>query len=126
MSTAPDPITQEIIHGKLLAAVDEMGIVLARTSMSPVIYEVLDFACGICRLDSDLVAQTNGITLFTGTFSGQVKHIHDKFHGDIHPGDVFVTNDPFSGGTHSCDFALIRPVFDGPSQIGYAIAVAHW
>ena len=38
----------EIIEGKLLAAVDEMGVVLARTSMSPVIYEVLDFACGIC------------------------------------------------------------------------------
>ena len=52
MSTALDPVTQEIIHGKLLAAVDEMGIVLARTSMSPVIYEVLDFACGICRVDT--------------------------------------------------------------------------
>ena len=42
-----DQITLEIVRGKLLAAVDEMGIVISRTSMSPVIYEVLDFACGI-------------------------------------------------------------------------------
>ena len=43
-----DSITFEVLQGKLLATVDEMGIVLARTSMSPVIYEVLDFACGVC------------------------------------------------------------------------------
>ena len=61
-----DPITLEIVRGKLLAAVDEMGIVIARTSMSPVIYEVLDFACGILDTKAQLIVQTNGITLFTG------------------------------------------------------------
>ena len=58
----PDAVTREVITGKLLATVDEMAIVLARASMSPVIYEVLDFACGICDPQGDLVAQTNGIT----------------------------------------------------------------
>jgi N-methylhydantoinase B len=43
-----DPVTLEIVHGKLLSVVDEMAVVMQRTSMSPVIYEVLDFACGIC------------------------------------------------------------------------------
>ena len=62
-------IETEIITGKLLAIVDEMAVVMARTSMSPVIYEVLDFACGICDRDGALIAQTNGITLFTGTCS---------------------------------------------------------
>lgn len=122
---APDPITQEIITGKLLAAVDEMGIVLARTSMSPVIYEVLDFACGLCDTGGDLIAQTNGITLFTGTFSNQVRFICQKFADDMRPGDVFVTNDPFQGGTHSCDFAIVRPVFHDGALIGFAISVAH-
>ena len=61
--------TLEIIRGKLLALADEMGIVLARTAMSPVIYEVLDFACGFCDPEGQLVAQTNGITVFTGTFA---------------------------------------------------------
>lgn len=121
-----DPITLEIVRGKLLAAVDEMGIVIARTSMSPVIYEVLDFACGILDTKAQLIVQTNGITLFTGTFSFQLQAILKKFADDIHPGDVFMTNDPFEGGTHTCDVALIRPLFDGGTLRAFAIAVAHW
>src|SRR5262249_569083 len=120
-----DPVTREVICGKLLAAVDEMAIVLARASMSPVIYEVLDFACGICDRHGDLVAQTNGITVFTGTFSHQVRYIIDRFAVDMAPGDTFLTNDPFEGGTHACDFAVIRPIFVNGSIIAYGIAIAH-
>ena len=121
----PDGVTREVITGKLLATVDEMAIVLARASMSPVIYEVLDFACGICDARGDLVAQTNGITVFTGTFSRQVHFIIERFGGDMAPGDTFLTNDPFEGGTHACDFAVIRPVFADGNIVAYAIAVAH-
>jgi len=121
-----DPVTLEIVRGKLLAAVDEMGIVIARTSMSPVIYEVLDFACGILDTKAQLIVQTNGITLFTGTFSFQLQAIQKKFGDDIRPGDVYMTNDPFEGGTHTCDVALIRPLFDGGKLRAFAIAVAHW
>ena len=64
-----DLVSREIIRGKLLAVADEMGVVLQRSSMSPVIYEVLDFACGFCDASGQLVSQTNGITVFTGTFS---------------------------------------------------------
>ena len=88
-STAVDAVTLEIIRGKLLAIVDEMGLVLARSSMSPVIYEVLDFACGICNPDGQLVAQTNGITVFTGIFSTQIGAVLRKFSGNINPGDIF-------------------------------------
>jgi len=121
----PDAVTREVITGKLLATVDEMAIVLARASMSPVIYEVLDFACGICDAHGDLVAQTNGITVFTGTFSRQVHFIIERFGADMAPGDTFLTNDPFEGGTHACDFAVIRPVFAGGNIVAYAIAIAH-
>ena len=121
-----DPVTLEIVRGKLLAAVDEMGIIIARTSMSPVIYEVLDFACGILDTKAQLIVQTNGITLFTGTFSFQLQAIQKKFGDDIRPGDVYMTNDPFEGGTHTCDVALIRPLFDGGKLRAFAIAVAHW
>ena len=74
-----DVVSLEIIRGKLLAVADEMGLVLMRSSMSPVIYEVLDFACGFCDPDGDLVSQTNGITVFTGTFSTQINMIKRKF-----------------------------------------------
>ena len=121
-----DGVTREIIRGKLLALADEMGIVIARTSMSPVIYEVLDFACGLCDARGQLIVQTNGITLFTGTFAPQVRSILRR-HGDaIRPGDVFMTNDPFEGGTHSCDMALIKPLFVGGRLFAFAISVAHW
>ena len=125
MERNADPVTREVICGKLLATVDEMAIVLARASMSPVIYEVLDFACGICDRHGDLVAQTNGITVFTGTFSHQVRFIIERFAADTAPGDTFLTNDPFEGGTHACDFAVIRPIFVDGSIIAYGIAIAH-
>ncbi|MFO1067099.1 MAG: hydantoinase B/oxoprolinase family protein [Geminicoccaceae bacterium] len=121
-----EAVTREIIRGKLLAAVDEMGVVLARASMSPVIYEVLDFATGICDATGELVAQNNGITLFTGTFATQVRAVLGR-HGDsIADGDVFITNDPYEGGTHSADMALIKPVFVHGRLVAFAIAVAHW
>ena len=120
-----EAITHEVLTGKILATVDEMAIVLARASMSPVVYEVLDFACGICERRGELVAQTNGITIFTGTFSQQVLFIQNRFGLDMAPGDTFLTNDPFEGGTHACDFAIIRPIFHDGAIIAYAIAVAH-
>ena len=93
-----DVVSREIIRGKLLAVADEMGLVLMRSSMSPVIYEVLDFACGFCDPDGDLVSQTNGITVFTGTFSIQINVIKQKFGDRIRPGDIFMLNNPYAGG----------------------------
>ncbi|MBT9372279.1 hydantoinase B/oxoprolinase family protein [Rhizobium sp. CSW-27] len=121
-----DPVTQEIIEGKLLATVDEMGIVMARTSMSPVIYEVLDFACGVLTAEGELVAQMNGITLFTGTFGTQVKGLLARFGADLAEGDVLLTNDPYAGGTHACDFAVVKPIFYEGRLLAHAINVAHY
>jgi N-methylhydantoinase B len=124
--SSSDAVMLEIIRGKLLAIVDEMGLVLARSSMSPVIYEVLDFACGICDPAGQLVAQTNGITVFTGTFSTQIGAVLRKFSGSIHPGDIFLMNNPYDGGTHLCDVAVIKPIFIRDRFVAFAIAVAHW
>ncbi|OJF92615.1 hydantoinase B/oxoprolinase family protein [Pararhizobium antarcticum] len=121
-----DPVTQEIIEGKLMATVDEMGIVMARTSMSPVIYEVLDFACGLLTAEGELVAQMNGITLFTGTFGVQVKALIAKFAGNLFDGDILLSNDPYAGGTHACDFAIVKPLFAEGRIVAYAINVAHY
>ncbi|WP_429923302.1 hydantoinase B/oxoprolinase family protein [Agrobacterium vitis] len=121
-----DPVTQEIIEGKLIATVDEMGIVMARTSMSPVIYEVLDFACGVLTAKGELIAQMNGITLFTGTFGRQVKSLIDRFGADMADGDILLTNDPYAGGTHACDFAIVKPIFVDDVLLAFAINVAHY
>src|SRR5689334_16733639 len=103
-TSAFDRFTVEILREKLAAAADEMGVVLARTSMSPIVYEVLDFACGLTDADGRVVAQTNGLTLFTGTFGPQVRALLSRYGiAGMREGDVFATNVPYDGGTHTCD-----------------------
>ena len=127
MPTEFDPFTIEIVRDKLAAAADEMGVVLARTSMSPIVYEVLDFACGITDAETQVIAQTNGITLFTGTFGPQVQAIIDKFGTDgMRPGDVFATNISYVGGTHTNDVCLVKPIFADSAIVGYSVSVTHW
>jgi N-methylhydantoinase B len=104
-----------------------MGTILARTSMSPIVYEVLDFACGITDATGAVVAQDNGLCLFTGTFQPQVASILEKFPASsMQPGDVYMTNSPYGGGTHNPDIALIMPVFAGEQLIAFGISVTHW
>src|SRR3990172_7518866 len=122
-----DPFTLEIVKAKLLAIAEEMSVVLARTSMSPIVYEVLDFACGLTDPDGQVVAQANGLTLFTGTFATQVQSVTKKFSlAGIRPGDIFMTNGPYDGGTHTCDIALIMPVFTESAIVAFAVSITHW
>jgi N-methylhydantoinase B len=122
-----DPFTLEIIKAKLLAIASEMSVVLARTSMSPIIYEVLDFACGLTDPEGQVIAQANGLTLFTGTFAAQVQSVTRKFGpARIKPGDIFMTNGPYDGGTHTCDIALIHPVFVDDEIMAFSVSITHW
>src|SRR5260370_36718845 len=109
---AVDPFTIEIIKAKLLAIAEEMSVVLARTSMSPIVYEVLDFACGLTDPSGQVIAQANGLTLFTGTFATQVQSVTKKFgQAGIQPGDIVITNGAYDGAEHHCDLARNHPIF---------------
>jgi N-methylhydantoinase B len=122
-----DAFTREIVRNKLLAVSNEMGAVLARTSMSPIVYEVLDFACGICDAVGRVIAQDNGLCLFTGTFRPQVESILAKYPAtEMRPGDVYMTNSPYGGGTHNADVALIQPIFAEGELLAFGISVTHW
>ncbi len=126
LKSTGDTVTLEIIRGKLLATADEMGVVLKRSSMSPVIYEVLDFACGVCDAEGQLISQTNGITVFTGTFAIQVSHIMEKFAGGMRPGDIYMLNNPYAGGTHYNDVGVIKPIFRDGALFAFSISISHW
>jgi N-methylhydantoinase B len=122
-----DPFTIEILREKVAAVADEMGLVLARTSMSPIVYEVLDFACGLTDARGRVIAQTNGLTLFTGTFGPQVQGLIARYGmGDMHDGDVFATNVPYNGGTHTCDVCLVRPIVIAGRVVAFAVSITHW
>src|SRR5262249_57222687 len=73
-----DPFTAEIIRESLVSVADEMFVSLQRTSQSTIIYEVLDFACGITDDRAQLIAQTNGVTAFAGILTYTVQSVLEK------------------------------------------------
>ena len=123
-----DPITLEIIQNSLQAAADEMFAVMKKTAMSSIIYEVLDMGTGITDARGALASSGAGIPAFIGVLDKAVKVIVEKFGkpGDIEPGDVFATNDPYHGGvTHLNDIIVAMPVFAGGRIIAWTANIAH-
>jgi N-methylhydantoinase B len=124
-----DPVTLEIIQGSLQAICDEMFGSMRKTAMSSIIYEVLDMGTGITDAHGELAASGAGIPGFVGMLDKAVRRIigiHDG-EGDVRPGDVFVTNDPFFGGvTHLNDVIFAMPVFVRDDLIAWTANIAHW
>ncbi|MCD2204565.1 hydantoinase B/oxoprolinase family protein [Halobacterium sp. KA-6] len=121
-----DPFTREVITNALQSAAEEMFLNLGRTAKSSVIYETLDYACGITDADANVVAQANGVPGFLGTLKFCVADAVDKFGQDgFEPGDVVLLND-YHGGTHLNDVAMVAPIFVDDELIGFAASKAHW
>ncbi len=128
MTQANDPITLEIIQNSLQAAADEMFAAMRKTAMSSIIYEVLDMGTGITDADGRIASSGAGIPAFVGVLDKSVQTLLRKFDkpGDIQPGDVFITNDPYHGGvTHLNDLVLAMPVFAGGDLIAWTANIAH-
>ena len=99
---------------------------ILRTCYSFVIYN-RDFSNALHDANGDSVAQGNGdISVHVGTLHYTCKAVIAFFKGDMHPGDVYMINDPYAGGTHFSDVRLIRPIFVGNEVIGYAQSNGHW
>jgi N-methylhydantoinase B len=126
-TTSPDAITLEIVQTSLQAISDEMFAALRKTAMSAIIYEVLDMGTGITDGDGNLASSGAGIPSFVGVLDKAVKRILELNRGEIAPGDVFVTNDPFFGGvTHLNDVVLAMPVFAEGELVAWTANIAHW
>jgi N-methylhydantoinase B len=129
MTQPYDPITIEIIQSSLQAAADEMFAALRHTAMSAIIYEVLDMGTGITDRHGEMAGSGAGIPAFVGVLDKTVKRVLGKFSapGDIEPGDIFITNDPYNGGvTHLNDVVLTMPVFAGDEMVAWTANIAHW
>jgi N-methylhydantoinase B len=123
-----DPFTLEIIKEGLLAVGDEMFVTMQRTSMSTIIYEVLDYATGLTDAQGRLITQGNGVTLFLGTLDFGVRSVLSKFGEEgLKPGDIIVTNDPYEGGgTHLSDVSLLMPIFYDGKIVAFSANKGHW
>jgi N-methylhydantoinase B len=128
-ATRSDPITLEIIQNSLQAISDEMFAAFRKTAMSAIIYEVLDMGTAITDAEGNLASSGAGIPAFVGVLDKAVKRIIELNNapGEIRPGDIFVTNDPFYGGvTHLNDVVLAMPVFADGEPIAWTANIAHW
>jgi N-methylhydantoinase B len=120
-----DPITVSVVFHRLLTINKEMGITMTRTSRSPIFAEVHDFSCAICDWVPRIVAQIDGVPSHTASSMIAAKAIRERFGMDIHPGDVFIINDAYSGGTHLADVTIIKPIFYQGELLFMAINRAH-
>lgn len=123
-----DQYTIEVIQDALVAIGDEMFVALQRTSMSPIIYESLDYAVGITTEDGHLLAQGNGVTAFLACLDTVVQSTLDKYPiSAINEGDIFIANTPYAGGgTHLSDVSVITPVFYKKKIVAFTVNKAHW
>jgi len=108
-ATEADPVLLEIFNNLFASIAEQMGVTLQRTSFSTNVKERLDFSCAIFSATGDLVVNAPHIPVHLGAMSETVKRILAD-NPDLSPGDVFVTNDPYRGGSHLPDVTVVTPV----------------
>ena len=124
--TAADPATFEIVKNSFYKIAEEMRIVLCKTAYSPILKSAGDFSCGVFDARGDMVAQGPDLPIHLGSMPDAVRAVVSAFAGDVHPGDVFIHNDPYQGGSHLPDINVVRPAFSAGRLLGYACLRAHW
>jgi len=120
-----DPIVVSVIQHRLLAIVAEMGEAMLRTAYSQILNSSRDFSTAICDLDGRLIAQAEHVPIHVGALPFAARAVTEFFGADIHPGDVFLLNDPYHGGNHLPDLTAFVPVFAGDKPRFWSINRAH-
>ena len=120
-----DPITVSVVQHRLIGIVEEMGEAMLRTSFSQILNSSRDFSTAICGADGRLVAQAEHIPVHVGALPSAAEAVVEAFEGDISPGDIFLVNDPYFGGSHLPDLTAFVPVFLGERLVFWTINRAH-
>ena len=112
IGTAVDPVMLEIFNNLFMAIAEQMGVTLQNTASSVNIKERLDFSCALFDRDGSLIANAPHLPVHLGSMSESIKAVLRARGPTIRPGDVYVLNAPYNGGTHLPDITVIAPVFD--------------
>src|SRR5258708_2887593 len=120
-----DPIVASVIQHRLMAIVEEMGEAMLRTAYSQILNSSRDFSTAIVGLDGRLIAQAEHIPIHVGALPWAARSVAEFFAGDIHPGDVFLLNDPYHGGNHLPALRGLGRVLGGDTPLFWAINRAH-
>jgi N-methylhydantoinase B len=124
---AVDAITVEVIRNGLLAITEEMKTNLMRTAYNLIIYEALDFTVGLFTVKADTISIGLGLPMFirgmAETVKAKIKHFGLE---NIHPGDILVTNDAYTTGSHLNHFTFTQPIFHNGEIVAFSCCMAHW
>lgn len=125
-----DAVTLAVLKGRLEQIADEMDATLYRSAFNPIIAEARDACHGLYHAETGatLVQGTKGLPIFVGAMSFAVQAVIRRVANGagLDPGDTFIFNDPYEGGTHLNDFRLVRPVFREGALFCWLASVGHW
>ena len=127
IGTRVDPVMLEVFNNLFMSIAEQMGTTLAKTAYSVNIKERLDFSCAIFDPQGQLVANAPHVPVHLGSMGESVKTVIRENRGRMNPGDVYMLNAPYNGGTHLPDVTVITPVFDdaGTEVLFYLGARGH-
>ncbi|QDZ28680.1 hydantoinase B/oxoprolinase family protein [Noviherbaspirillum sp. UKPF54] len=112
IGTSADPVMLEVFNNLFMSIAEQMGLRLQNTAFSVNIKERLDFSCALFDARGNLIANAPHIPVHLGSMGDSIKTIMRANAGKMRPGDVYMLNDPYNGGTHLPDVTVITPVFD--------------
>jgi 5-oxoprolinase (ATP-hydrolysing) len=116
IGTTADPVMLEIFNNLFMSIAEQMGLRLQNTAYSVNIKERLDFSCAIFDAAGNLIANAPHMPVHLGSMGESIKTVMRENAGKMQPGDVYMLNDPYNGGTHLPDVTVITPVFDAAGK----------
>ncbi len=116
--TGADPVLLEIFNNLFMSVAEQMGVRLRSTAHSVNIKERLDFSCAVFDRAGQLIANAPHMPVHLGSMGESIKMVIARNAGAIKPGDVFILNDPYHGGTHLPDITVVSPVFGTGARAG--------
>ena len=116
--TTVDPVLLEVFNNLFMNIAEQMGLQLQNTAYSVNIKERLDFSCALFDTGGNLIANAPHMPVHLGSMGESIKTVIRENAGKMQPGDVYVLNDPYHGGTHLPDITVITPVYLSPSPEG--------
>ncbi len=116
VSVAADPLRLEVYGGLFMHVAEQMGVVLRQTASSVNIKERLDYSCALFDAHANLVANAPHMPVHLGSMGASVTAVLESFADDLRPGDAFLLNSPYHGGTHLPDMTVVTPVFDADGE----------
>ncbi|HEX6318296.1 MAG TPA: hydantoinase B/oxoprolinase family protein [Burkholderiales bacterium] len=125
IGTQVDPVMLEIFNNLYMSIAEQMGLRLQNTAYSVNIKERLDFSCALFDAQGNLIANAPHMPVHLGSMGESIKTVIRLNAGRMKPGDVYVLNAPYNGGTHLPDVTVITPVFQGEEILFYVGSRGH-